>query len=77
LAPASSWWVSLKCVSSVSIASSRTEIPRAFRSGARPDKRGSASTSAGVFGRELERVAVGLGAAARQVRVRDDSRAHT
>ena len=46
-------------------------MPRALRSGPVPDRRGSASTSAGLSGLELDRVAVGLGALARQVGVAD------
>ena len=53
LAPASSWCAPSKCVSSASIASSRTEIPRSLMSGRPPDGRGRVSTSAGESGANL------------------------
>jgi hypothetical protein len=52
-APASSWCVSSKWVSSASIASNRTEIPRPLIFGGRPEIRGSDSTNAGVSGLNL------------------------
>ena len=48
LPPASSWWDPPKWISSAPIASSRTEMPRASRSGGVPDGRGSASTRPGA-----------------------------
>ncbi|MFI6734803.1 hypothetical protein ACIBI9_17895 [Nonomuraea sp. NPDC050451] len=53
LAPASCWCVSSKWVSSASMASRRTETPRRLIFGGWPERRGSASTSAGESGRNF------------------------